>query len=258
MSIVAAAIIPNSPPLLLHRTFNEKQNNNLASSLREVEGELYYMHPETILFITPAPLEYTAEIAAVIHQHIPLCSAEIPLASNMIEDHAVIDTQLITRIKAKMDRTSPPLPFTFCAPHSFPPTIIAPLQWCMRHLPYAKVIMIMVGLVDDKTSERVSAIIQSQLFETTRRIGIVFAGCLSFNATSSKNLETMLAKFAREHDIENIKKINQELWQHGDSNTRAPFMLFINILRKLHPMVTVFQQGAHNGATHLIANLSVE
>lgn len=250
MSLVFAAIIPNNPVLLAETKSDaaDEKISTMIAALREFEGELYYMQPDSIVLLTSAPGETENRITANVSQHLPLFSAHAapttPLVPLTTHDYVTVDMTLTSRMKEHVNRLATFLPFTLTAPTTLRERVAAPLTRCFQHLPHARTVLITIGALSPLLLKEFAAVLRSELLETNQRVALICSGHLSSGGRAAEKqsenvLDTLCLTFARQKKFEQILAIDPKIWETSGSDLACPLHVFFNVLQNInaHPSI---------------------
>lgn len=231
MSLVFAAVLPNAPELTQELTpgFSGKHSATVQA-LQELNGECYFMKPDTIILFT----EHDSVIPELLSANID-STLESAWYSSMDQPDDLnhlfhTDIALASRFKEAADTCGQNIPLTIHAEHSLSPETSTPLIFALQHLNSTQVIVI-------STSEQMSVeehhkfgqFLHHEIQQTNKRIAVFASGRLS-NARNNIALDTIVQTAVREQDPQRILKANADVVEQSGTDIIKPLAALLGVV----------------------------
>ena len=239
MSLTFVAVIPNHPKLADSLT-QPKPESRTAEAIKELEGELYFMKPDTIVLLT----SYGAQVPA---------AANINLASTLNGSHGATfqtDVAFAAHLKEQLDIKQKKLPITIIAEPTIPDEVECPLRFLLNHLKETKVVMISSACLTKEEHFSAGDFLRREALETNKRIAFIATGHLSSVSSDpekmhyQQSLDQMFLSFVREKQPQKLLNINEEVCNASGSDLLEPMSMLLGVIDKINvnPEIISYEQ----------------
>lgn len=238
MSLIFAATIPNSPELTEELlTAYDKPQSKTVAALQELEGECYFMKPDTVILLS----EHDCVIDELISANIEttLESAWYDSMQNPGDLNHVFhtDIEFVTRIKEEADVSETDVPFTIHAQRKLSPEISTPLLFMTRHMPGVQVITMSTSCkMTMQQHYEFGQFLHHEIQKTNKRIAVFATGHLATTiqkpAARGLALDVLVQTALREQDPRRVLKINPDVATQSNSDVLHPFAALLGVVDK--------------------------
>lgn len=239
MSLIFAAVIPNHPKLADSLTL-PKPESRTAEAMKELEGELYFMKPDTIVLLT----SYGAQVPA---------AANINLANTISGAHGTsfqTDVAFAAHLKEELDVKQKKLPITIIAEPRIVDEVECPLRFLLNHLKDTKIVMISTACLTKEDHFLAGDFLRREALETNKRIAFIASGHLSSVSSDpekthyQQSLDQMFLSFVREKKPEKLLNINEEVCNASGADLLEPMSTLIGVIHKINvnPEIVSYEQ----------------
>jgi aromatic ring-opening dioxygenase LigB subunit len=244
MSLTFVAVIPNHPKLADSLAL-PKPESRTVEAIKELEGELYFMKPDTIVLLT----SYGAQVPA---------AANINLANTLQGSHGTsfpTDVAFAAHLKEQLDVKQKDMPITIIAEPKIPDEVECSLRFLLNHLKDTKVVMISTACLTKEDHFRVGDFLRREALETNKRIAFIAAGHLSSVGSDpdkmhyQQSLDQMFLTFVREKQPEKLLNINEEVCNASGSDLLEPMSTLLGVIHKINvnPEIISYEQVYDQG-----------
>ncbi len=250
MSLVFGAITPH-PPLLIPAIGkdNISKVEKTVKALKDLEGELYNMQPDTIIILSPhspiAANTFSVNLAPKFHGHME----EFGDFDTKLEISC--DTQLISSLKENTDSNN--IPLQTISQENFDHGVTVPLFYLAQHLPKVKVVPISLSMLDYKTHYEFGKILRKTALECNKRIAIIASGDLSHRLTSdapagyapeAETFDQALIKLIEDKNTEDILALDPKVIETaGECGLRSIIVLLGALNDSSYDVKTLSYEG---------------
>lgn len=262
MSLVFAAVIPNTPELALEMLqSNADEASKTYRSIKEVEGECYFMKPDTLVLLT----EHGSQIPELINTNISnTLTGSWP--ENLIELQQMQksfsgDLEFAAHLKEVIDVNKTEIPMTIVAESKLPPEVTAPLTMLLEHLPNTKVVQMTTAKISFRYHYDFGEFLRHESLKTNKRVAIIATGTLTKDSSltpQAQSLDTLCLNFFKEQHPEKIININPEVYEASGSDLLNPLALLLGVLNKLSVNTEVHSYEKIYGSGHIVANFVIK
>ncbi|HLD21713.1 MAG TPA: hypothetical protein VJB65_02335 [Patescibacteria group bacterium] len=256
MPLVFAAVVPNHPQLAMDcLTTGTDHSSQTCNALQELEGELYFMKPDTIIVLT----SYGSQISDLFNINIanPISSTLKMHKSDVTAKKYSFfsDVEFAAHLKEAVDIQSNHLPVTVVAESIVQAEIAAPIRLLLNHLPNTRVIVISTAHLPVQKHSEFGNFLRQEILQTNKRVAIIAAGHLSeYRSTNTTTHEqqafdTVCINALKMKQPEQILKINIHILDNSHTDVFAPLVVLLGAIHKLHtePDVLSYEQLYHQG-----------
>lgn len=259
MSLVFAAAIPNNPEFTQELLPDfAGQKSQTTNALNELNGECYFMKPDTILLLT----EHDSAIPELLSANID-SSLESAWYSSMDEpgdlNHIFhTDIQLVTRLKEAADIDEVDVPFTIHAQRQLSPEATTPIAYMMQHLTATQVIVISTSAqLSLQEHYEFGKFLHHEIQQTNKRIAVFASGRLA--ATSDHPaLDTVLQTAVREQDPNKILKMNADVIESSGSDLMKPMATLLGVIDKTNTKCEMLSYEQKHGFGQSVINFILQ
>lgn len=262
MSLVFASIIPNAPELV-RSSFDRKDGDEdaILDALKELEGELYFMKPDTIVFLTSygseVPQLMNANIASPIHLQWPEEWAE----SEELDRSISVDVELGSQMKQGIMQQDKKQLLTVVAHEKVEPEISAPVYMMMNHLQDSKALVISTAPdLDAQAHYDFGERLRHACLETNRRVAVIASGNFGSSADGEKgtSLSELALNFIKTKEQNNILNINASIIDGSDSDMISPLMTIVGCVNNLNIDPQVLAHESRFGVDNAVVNFTLK
>lgn len=224
MPLVFASIVPHSPITI--PSIGKEKSETIVKTLagvKELEGELYVMQPDTLFVISPhAP---TAETSFSVNLA-PEFTADFREFGDMeINLRFPCDIELISKIREYADSHNSSLVNVISQTNLDYGSAVA-LYLLTKHVPKVKIVPISVSLLDAKAHYEFGAMLRSVAMQTNKRVAIIASTELAHNIgdasadgyhPDSKTFDSKIQEMVTTGDLATILKLNSALVENAQA-----------------------------------------
>ncbi len=224
MPLVFASIVPHSPVTIpsIGKEKSEVISKTLAG-IKELEGELYVMQPDTLFVISPqAP---TAETSFSINLA-PEFTADFREFGEMdINLRFPCDIELVSKIREYSDSHNSSVVNVISQTHLDFGSAVA-LYLLTKHVPKIKIVPISVSLLDAKAHYEFGRMLRSVAMKTNKRVAIIGSTELAHNIgekspdgyhPDSKTFDAKIQDMIHTGNLNTILKLNLGLVENAQA-----------------------------------------
>jgi len=244
MSLIFAGVVPNHPQLADSLVMDAPESRTVEA-IKELEGELYFMKPDTIVLLTA----YGAQVPA---------AANINIANTLTGSHAVsfqTDVAFAAHLKEQLDVKQKKLPITIMAESLISDEVECPLRFLFNHLQNTKVIVIATACLTKDDHFAVGDFLRREALQTNKRIAFIATGHLSSVGGNEQlthdqqTLDSLVLSFLREKQPEKILSINQEVCSVSGSDLLEPMSTLLGVVHNInvHPEIVSYEKLFNQG-----------
>ncbi|MCW1929908.1 MAG: hypothetical protein KIH62_001165 [Candidatus Kerfeldbacteria bacterium] len=253
MSLVFAGHIPNDPHFVADIATQPlpKDQSPIASALSEIEGELYFMKPETVIFLT----EHQVIIPDIVNMQV------VPQVEHELFKGSVIKTDALftSELKGTTEVQQHTIPLTIIAEPRIDDVIAAPIALMMRHIASsAKIVVLALPSMSAHALTSFGDFLKREIMRTERRVALFSTGRLCAthekNITSAQTVSRIITKSIEEKNYSSIASIQHSLAIESLCDSIAPLSVLFSSLSDVNISAEIFAQGEEHGATHMVMN----
>lgn len=263
MSLVFAAITPHSPSSLLAVEPTNARLQSVQSALKDLEGELYVMQPDTLFVISPQammePEAFSVNLAPDFNCIVPSYSQELP----PLKLHG--DVELVSKMREYAGSYGVTV-HTITQPDVDQATAVA-LRHLTQHLPTVKVVPISLASASIENHYKFGNALRSVALQTNKRVAVIAAAelghALSADAATgyhpaAEAFDKTVLQAIEAGTLTDLVQINPTLAEQAQSlNEFKTLVVLAGALAdaKLQSRVITYQ--AVNGSGLLVAQFSL-
>lgn len=261
MSLVFAAAIPNTPEFTqeLLPDFDAK-NSATVQALREIEGECYFMKPDTVIVLT----EHDSAIPELISANID-STLESAWYSSMEQPSPLnhtfhTDIGFVTRVKEVADISDENIPFTIHAERTLSAELSAPLAFILQHLTAAQVITISTAAgLSLQEHYQFGQFLHHEIQQTNKRIAVFATGRLGSTSDShAQTLDTVLQTAIREQDPNKMLKMNADVIEQSATDMMRPLATVLGVIDKTNTRCEMLSYEKRHGHGQAVINFILQ
>ncbi len=264
MSLVFGAICPH-PPLLIPEVGQDNLNQVKATvaALKNLEGELYNMQPDSLVIISPhspiSPHCFSLNLAPQFQAQM----TEFGDQKTKLQFHC--DIELLSAIKEKADSDN--LPVQTITQEYLDHGLTVPLYYLTQHLPQIKIVPISFSLLDLKTHYSFGQIIRRTILESNQRIAVIASGDLSHRLTAdapagfapeAKTFDQLLIESLKEKDAQKIINFNPSLIEQAGECGLRSILILLGALNQSDYEVNILSYEGPFGVGYLVAQFTLK
>lgn len=263
MSLVFAAIIPHSPSTLPGMETPGSQLAKTRSALKELEGELYVMQPDTLLLVSPhAPMSQAAFSVNYAPEFI--CTYEdFGDSTTSLRLHG--DIELVSKIREYADQhavsvnmiTQPELDYGAAVA----------LYHLTQHLPAVKIIPVSLAQLSIEEHFKFGAMLRSVALKSNKRIAVISSAELGHTLTldaaqgyhpAGEAFDKAVLDAIKQGDLTQLQSFNLELAESAQSvNEFRTLVLLSGVLSNAGIQTNLLSYEVDRGSGLLVAQFSL-
>lgn len=263
MSLVFAAIVPHSPSTLPNVHGQSEQLKATLGAMKDLEGELYVMQPDTIFLISPhAPMSEAAFSVNLSPEFI--CTYEdFGDANTSLRLHG--DVELVSKIREYADQhnqavnviTQPELDYG---------SAVA-LYHLTQHLPTVKIVPISLAQLSIEEHYAFGQLLRSVAQQSNKRIALVSSAELGHTLSADSQhgyhpageaFNKAILDCIKGGDLTQLQSFNLELAESAQSvNEFRTFVLLSGALGGARVQASVLSYEVDHGSGLLVAQFSL-
>ncbi|MBI2411077.1 MAG: hypothetical protein HYV32_04270 [Candidatus Kerfeldbacteria bacterium] len=250
MPLVFTAAIPNAPALAseLAPDFSGTHSKTYTA-LQELIGELYFMKPDTLIFLTAAG----SQIPELMNTNI-----SSTLRNKTLNHCFNSDVEFAAHLKETIDLGERKEPMTIIAETDVAPEVSVPLAYVLAHLEKTKVVMVSTAQLSLKEHYAFGEFLRHAALDTNKRVAVLASGSLGVTEhtadTHAQTFDTLCCDFIRHKEQEKILQINPEIIQTAKADIVQPLSVLLGVIHKLNVRPEVLSYELLHGAGQLVAN----
>lgn len=263
MSLIFGAFTPH-PPIILptiggaHLTEVKKT----IAAMKELEGELYTMQPETLMIISPhspiSPSSFALNLAPQFHGQLQ------DFGDFTTQLKFACDLELISNIREKADEEE--IPVTCLNQSALDHGAIVPLYYLTQHLPKIKIVPLSFSMLDLNIHLKFGALLRDVSLQTNKRMALIASGDLSHRLTENapagyspqgKTFDDLIVRFLKEKKTEEILKINPQLIEEAGECGWRSLVILLGALQNLEYKIYVHSYEGPFGVGYLVAQFEL-
>lgn len=251
MSLVFAGHIPNDPQLIDDTIQHPlpKDQSSVVAAISEIEGELYFMKPETVIFLT----EHQAPVAELVNMHITPQFQHALFTGSIIKTDALLTSE----IKGAPETQQREIPLTVIAEATLEDRVAAPVGLLMRHLAQqTKVIILSIPPLSAEVLVQFGEFLKREIMRTDRRVALFSTGNISAHATipSAMTLAHILHTSITEHRLDSIRSIQPQLITDAQCDAIRSLTVLCATLAKMNIAPEIFASDVLRNQHQLVLN----
>lgn len=241
MPIIFAAVTPNHPQLKTDAASSSQTPSKTLEALKEMEGELYFMKPDTILLLT----SYGSEIPETINVNI---ESKVSIGGEKI---ARTDMEFSSRMQMVMsNKVENNLRMAMVAEKNVDEHIATPLSLLLEHLPDTKVVILSTGNFDQEEHFKFGEFLRQEALESNKRIAIIATGCIEdFSSDQhSPALSPLFLEAIKNTKHEELLQVKEDVLKASHTDLFHPLAVLlgaihhVNVRPNVMSSETLYQQ----------------
>lgn len=264
MSLVFGSFIPNDPHIAINVLHN-KESSSLVDAISEIEGELYFMNPDTIVLLTSHG--ETLQNTITIHMNDSM-KLQWPKNTHIPEDtpeYCMVDVGFAARLKEQIDiNTHCQLPVTVASDDQLPVQVTAPLTIVTQHLAQTKPIKVVIISIGDDVSLQESyefgKVLFHEISDTNKRIAVIATGHFGEHANGphAESLAHLVETHANQANLKPLLKTHPNLIQNSGQDAMNPLASLMGLVEGGTGTCHTALSGEAHGKIHLVANCNIQ
>lgn len=263
MSLIFGAFVPH-PPIILPTIGDShlSEVEKTIAAMKELEGELYAMQPETIMIISPHSPIATSAFGLNLSPQFGSHLEDFGDFTTKLEFNC--DTELISHIHEAADKKN--LPVICYNQSALDHGVIVPLYYLTQHLPKIKIIPISFSMLDFSSHLAFGSLLRDVTLQTNKRIALIASGDLSHRLTEDapagyspqgKTFDELIVRLLKEKKAEEILKINPELAEGAGECGFRSLLILLGALQNLEYKIYVHSYEGPFGVGYLVAQFEL-
>ncbi len=251
MPLVFTAITPNAPELAAEVAGDSGELSAIAKAMKELEGELYFMKPDTILLLTEHGAEVPELINATISGRMKSESGELAVTG---------DVELTTHLKGAIDTERHDVPMTIVAPSTLPPEVVSPFTFLLDHLEECKVVVISTAKLGLDVHVEFGRFLHHELLQSNKRIAVIAAGHFGAAeaAADGRSFAALALKALEENRPAEILSFNESILSATQSDLVRPLAVMVGVLDTLNVAPTIVATELAYGSVNSVINFVIQ
>lgn len=263
MSLVFAAIVPHSPSTLPNVQGGNGQLKTTLIALKDLEGELYVMQPDTIFLISPhAPMSEAAFSVNLSPEFI--CTYEdFGDADTSLRLHG--DIELVSKVREYADQHQQPVN-VITQPELDYGAAVA-LYHLTQHLPTVKIVPISLAQLGVEAHYHFGQMLRSVAQQSNKRIALVSSAELGHTLSADsvhgyhpagETFDQAILDCIRSGDLTQLQSFNLELAESAQSvNEFRTLTLLSGALGGARVQASVLSYEVDHGSGLLVAQFNL-
>lgn len=263
MSLVFTATTPHAPLLL--PSIGAKYAKELEptiQAMKELEGELYMMKPDTLFIISPHleiglgyfPLNGAPQLTANFSD----------FGDNTTTFSVTTDIEQISHLRYSLHKSHLPLNTISIEEMDYGTSV--PLTLLGSHLPNMKVVSMGISNLPLEDHWNMGKAIRTSLQESNKRIAVIGSADLGHknpaspygHAADSQSFDAIIQKMIKEKRFADIIKINPQVSEASGECGLRVFALIFGMLNDLNVEPKILSYQAPFGVGHLVSEYLVQ
>lgn len=244
MPIIFAAAVPNHPLLVT----NEQHPTNEA--LKELEGDLYTMKPDTVLLLT----SFGAEVPESINVNIE--------SSLCIKEKICIKTDMAFSSHIQMvlsNKSEKKLPIVMIAQRNAEEHVAVPFVLLTQHLPEVKAVVISTSsTLSLKDHFDFGEILRHESLESNSRIAVIAAGCVTSTPDASKTIGARIVDAAKKGASQEVLSLSPEDAAAAHSELLSPLAVLLGAINNMNIRPRVLSDELLYDQQHVVINFALQ
>lgn len=263
MPLIFSAVVPNSPQLALELLQpDDDPKTKTFETFKELEGELYFMKPDTLIVLTA----HGTQVPELINMNISTtvtceCPPEYQQLEQLKKDYAC-DVEFAARLKGVVDTQEHEVPLTIIAEPTVPVEVMTPLTFLMDHLTETRVIVMSTANFSIEEHYLFGEFLEEHILQTNKRVAIVASGHLSSNAeranAEKETFDQLCLQCLKENKREEILRLNNHILEKTDADITIPLSVLLGTISKVNVDPEVMSYEQLHGFGQLIGNFVIK
>ncbi|MFH1426679.1 MAG: hypothetical protein ABIG66_04620 [Candidatus Kerfeldbacteria bacterium] len=262
MPLIFSAVVPNHPEIAKELAMpGNVELSPTAQSIKELEGELYFMKPDTIVILTShgsiVPDLINMNISGTVAPKWPEGMTDMPSDATY-----TCDVEFMASIKGKIDTKDLEVPLTIIAEPSVVPEVAGPLSYLMSHLESTKVVVMSTADFSLQEHYLFGEFLADQIMQTNKRVAVFATGHLSSDSAKAehekKTFDSMCLECLKENRREEILRLNNGILKETDADIVIPLSVMLGIIAKVNISPEVLSYEQTYGFGQLVANFVIK
>lgn len=243
MPIIFAAAVPNHPSLVT----DEQHPTNEA--LKELEGDLYTMKPDTVLVLT----SFGAEVPESINVNIE--------SSVCIKEKICIKTDMAFSSHIQMvlsNKSEKKLPIVMIAQRDAEEHVAVPFVLLTQHLPEVKAVVISTSsTLSLKDHFDFGEILRHESLESNSRIAVIAAGSVA-SSDASRTVGARIVDAAKKGVSQALLALSQEDVSTAHSELLPPLAVLLGAINNMNIRPRVLSDEVLYDQQHVVINFALQ
>lgn len=251
MSLIFAGCIPNHPHCVKESMHPDPAHRSATlDAITELEGELYFMKPDTVVILT----QHQVVVPDVINMHInPSFTHELFFGATI-----KTDALFTSELKGSPEVQSHSLPLTIVAEPQLDDRIASTIGLLFRHISeHAKVVVISLPKLPTDTLKLFGEFLKREIMRSESRIALIGSGHLSVHTlehpAEAQSFDHLVQTFFEAKQFDQILAMNPEIVAASNTDMFSVLTVFFSCLKETNilPKVFSYEQHENEGITVL-------
>lgn len=264
MSLVFGSFIPNDPHIAIN-VLHKKESSAIVDAISEIEGELYFMNPDTIVLLTSHGEMLQNTITVHMTDSLKLQWPDNAHLPENTPEYCSVDVGFAARLKEQIDINSDcTLPVTVASEDELPIEVSAPLAIVMQHLSQTKPTNVVVISIGDEMSQQESyefgKILFHHISDTNKRIAVIATGHFGEheNGPHAESLARLVESHAESANFTPLLQTHPRLLEHSGQDAMNPLSALMGVVDGGTGACHTVISGEAHGKLHVVANCHVQ
>lgn len=251
MSLIFAGCIPNHPHCVKESVNPDPAHrSSTLDAITELEGELYFMKPDTVIVLT----EHQAVVPDVINMHInPSFTHELFFGITV-----KTDALFTSELKGAPEVQQHAIPLSIIAEPQLEERIASSVGLLFRHISeHAKVVIISVPKLPLETLKAFGEFLKREIMRSESRIAIIGTGHLSIhtetNTSEAQSFDHLMQTFFEAKQLEQFIALNPDIVAKSQTDIFSVSTVLFSCLKETNilPKVFSYEQYDNEGCAVL-------
>lgn len=243
MPIIFAAAVPNHP------SFVTDEQHPTNEALKELEGDLYTMKPDTVLLLT----SFGAEVPESINVNIE--------SSLCIKEKICIKTDMAFSSHIQMvlsNKSEKKLPIVMIAKRDAEEHVAVPFVLLTQHLPEVKAVVISTSsTLSLKDHFDFGEILRHESLESNSRIAVIAAGCVA-SSGASKTVGARIVDAAKKGASQELVSLSLADATAARSEILPPLAVLLGAINNMNIRPCVLSDELLYDQQHVVINFALQ
>ncbi|PIW37198.1 MAG: hypothetical protein COW24_01490 [Candidatus Kerfeldbacteria bacterium CG15_BIG_FIL_POST_REV_8_21_14_020_45_12] len=252
MPIVFTSIVPSTPGILGDIKTASSGESATVKALKELEGELYFMKPDTVIVIS----EHGSEVPELFNATIAG-----QMKSSLSDRQFIGDVGLTTHLKEAIDTGQHEVPMTIIAPSVLSVEVSSPLEIMLDHLDETKVVVMTTSQLGLENHVEFGRFLHHELLQSNSRIAVIAAGNFGASEIDEVNASAFQATAIQSivsNNPSEILKTNPDLVKNSAADILNPLAVLVGVMETLNVKASVMSQESSHGVMNVVVNFVIQ
>lgn len=239
MSLVFCGLLPNNEKLVevfcgsnqVSQSVMQTAQTKIVRAIRELEGELYCMRPDTIILTTPVVTHSTEQSIVCVNINSKLCSC----APQEKIYHG--DVALAASLKEAVETCAGDLPVGVVATEELNQRVAAPLLFLLGHLPQSRLVIIQTTGAAFPQHYKIGQLMRQVILDTNERVALINSG--HFGTSGDKTFAHLVNNYLRIRQLTKITQINVKVYARSKADIGGGLAFSLGVLNNMETIPTI-------------------